>query len=623
MTIHRTNVYRNFYLRFYNHKEQFKIVIQSLLPIAAGGFVLFLNREKLQVVRDFFIILFIKRVKEKNEMKKKVISLILLLSMLFSVLSVGCGNREPELNIVDDKYRNFYEIFVYSYCDSDGDGIGDIQGLISKLDYLNDGDNSTDTDLGINGIWLMPIAQSTTYHKYDVVDYTSIDSEYGTMEDFQQFIEECHARGINVIIDLVINHSSSQNMWFQEACNYIIGLNGKEPSVEECKYFDYYNFTQEKDSGVYYPVGDSGWYYEAQFGSEMPDINLESELVRAEFAEITQFWFDKGVDGFRLDAVGEYYSGNTTRSVDALSWFVDMVKSQKEDVYLVGEAWDVQTVYSQFYASGIDSMFNFDFSQQSGTIANAIKKTSACDASVFGRKVEKLQENFGQYNENYIDAPFYTNHDTGRSAGYYAGEFGPAQTKMAIAMNQFMSGASFIYYGEELGMKGAGRDENKRAPMQWSSDTAAEGMCNGPAAMEEVTMKYGSLEEQQSDPLSIYNYTKQVLRYKNMYPEIARGSVDFIEEISTADICVFKKQWQEESILIIYNISENENIVDVTDISLGDSELEICGSLLTTYVGESAETESTEETQELIMPEELTLENGQIKMSPYSVVLLK
>lgn len=535
-------------------------------------------------------------------MKKKALSLVLVLCMLLGVLSTGCGSKEPELNVIDDKYRNFYEIFVYSYCDSNGDGIGDIQGLISKLDYLNDGDDTTDTDLGINGIWLMPMCQSTTYHKYDVVDYKSIDSEYGTLEDFKQLVEECHARGINVIIDMVINHSSSQNKWFQDACAYINGLDGKEPSVEECPYFDYYNFTQNADGSVYYQVGESDWYYEAQFWSGMPDINLESELVRAEFAEVTQFWFDMGVDGFRLDAVGEYYTGETGRSVDALNWFVDMVRSQKEDAYLVGEAWDVMQVYEQFYASGIDSMFNFDFSQQSGVIANAVKKTDGVDASTFGRKIEKLEERFSGYNENYIDAPFYTNHDTGRSAGYYAGEFSPAQTKIAGAMNMFMTGASFIYYGEELGMKGTGIDENKRAPMQWSSDPEAEGMCDGPAAMESITMKYGSLEEQLEDPLSIYNYFKQAIRLKNMYPEIARGSVDFIDEISTEDICVFNKQWEEENIWIIYNISQNENVVDVS--SLSDSKLKICGSLLT-------------------QEGELALEDGKITMSPYSIVLLK
>ncbi len=565
-------------------------------------------------------------------MIKRVISSVLTGCMLAGVLWVGArsniggvsgmaqdvlleqniedeaadSNKEEmlPLNIVDDKYRNFYEIFVYSFYDSDGDGIGDIQGLISKLDYLNDGDDTTDSDLGVNGIWLMPIAQSTTYHKYDVVDYMSIDKEYGTLDDFKQLIEECHARDIHVIIDMVINHSSSQNEWFLQATDYIKGLNGKEPSVEECPYFDYYNFSKDKTGNSYTQVGDTEWYYESQFWSEMPDINLESELVREEFAKITQFWFDLGVDGFRLDAVGEYYSGETGRSVDVLAWFNSMVKQQKEDAYLVGEAWDVLEVYSQFYASGIDSMFNFDFATHTGIIANTVSGLHGASASTFGKKLEKLTEDFGQYNQDYIDAPFYTNHDTGRSAGYYFGEFGTPRTKIAGAMNMFMSGASFVYYGEEIGMKGSGKDENKRAGMFWYADSNAKGMCKGPVNMDEVTMKYGSLEEQVNDPDSIYNYYKKVIRYKNAYPEIARGKVDFIEEISTEDVCVITKQYNEESITIIYNISENANVVDFAGSPLADAGLKISGMLLT---GE----------------ESVMLENNQLTMPSYSVVLLK
>lgn len=229
---------------------------------------------------------------------------------------------------------------------------------------------------------------------------------------------------------------------------------------------------------------------------------------------------------------------------------------------------------------------------------------SLFDASLYGRKVEKLEASFSGYNENYIDAPFYTNHDTGRGAGYYSGEYSPAQTKIAMAMNLFMSGASFTYYGEELGMKGTGRDENKRAPMQWSSNPDAEGMCDGPEAMEEITMKYGSLEEQQDDPDSIYNYYKKAIRYKNMYPEIARGRVKFIEDISSEDICVLRKQWEDESIVIIYNISQNENEVDLTGLLLEEPKLKVCGTLLT-------------------QEGEPKMEGEHITLSPYSVVLLK
>ncbi|MDE6940777.1 MAG: alpha amylase, partial [Lachnospiraceae bacterium] len=123
---------------------------------------------------------------------------------------------EQELNIIDDNYRNYYEIFVYSFYDSDGDGIGDLNGVIQKLDYIQ--------EMGFNGIWMMPIMQSPTYHKYDVVDYCSIDEAYGTVEDFQKLVEECHKRDINVVIDFVINHSSSEHQWFADACAYLKDL---------------------------------------------------------------------------------------------------------------------------------------------------------------------------------------------------------------------------------------------------------------------------------------------------------------------------------------------------------------------------------------------------------------
>ncbi|MCM1081821.1 MAG: alpha-amylase family glycosyl hydrolase, partial [Muribaculum sp.] len=116
---------------------------------------------------------------------------------------------EHELNIIDDNYRNYYEIFVYSFYDSDGDGIGDLKGVTSKLDYIQ--------DMGFNGIWLMPIMPSTTYHKYDVTDYYGIDPQYGTMADFDELVSECNKRGIKLILDLVLNHSSAQHEWFLNA----------------------------------------------------------------------------------------------------------------------------------------------------------------------------------------------------------------------------------------------------------------------------------------------------------------------------------------------------------------------------------------------------------------------
>ncbi len=508
------------------------------------------------------------------------------------------------LNVIDDNYRTYYEVFVYSFCDSDGDGIGDLQGLISKLDYINDGDDSTDTDLGCNGIWLMPVNPSPTYHKYDVADYYGIDEEYGTLDDFEELLEECDKRGIKVIMDLVLNHSSSQNPWFQEAYSYLQGLGDGNPSVEECPYFDYYHFTKEQGGG-YYAVEGTDWYYEAQFWSEMPDLNLDCEALREEISQITGYWLDMGVGGFRLDAVKEYYSGAPQTNIEFLSWLNDTVKAQKEDAYLVGEAWLPMTEYAPYYESGIDSVFNFAFADKDGIISKVL---NGSPASKYGETVASLQEVFGAYNENYIDAPFYTNHDLGRSAGYYVGDDSANQTKLAAAMNLFMSGSAFVYYGEELGMKGAGKDENKRAPMYWSMDAGAEGMCVGPADMDDVKMKFESLEEQQADAGSVYQFYKKVIKVRNQNPEIGRGVTEYLKDASTDTVCVLRKSYEgSEVILVFVTGAETENI-DLSSITVNGNP-----------IGEHSEVRAMLPTGE----EPIRLDGGKATMPGYSVMVLK
>lgn len=509
-------------------------------------------------------------------------------------------------NVIDDKYRTFYEVFVYSFYDSDGNGIGDLQGLIDKLDYINDGDPETDTDLGCNGIWLMPIMPSSTYHKYDVTNYEEIDPSYGTLDDFKTLITECHKRGINVIIDLVMNHTSSHHKWFREASQYLKSLpEGAEPDASECPYVDYYNFAKEQNGG-YCELEGTDWYYEAQFWSEMPDLNWDNDAIKAEFEQITKFWLDQGIDGFRLDAVKEFYTGNNEKNIEILRWFNDMVKSQKEDAYIVGEAWTDSTTYPQYYESSIDSLFDFAFSNKDGIIAKTVNGINK--ATSYGKNLVKMQELIRSYSDTAIDAPFYTNHDMARGAGYYSGDNSAAQTKIAEAMNLLMTGNAFLYYGEELGMKGAGKDENKRAPMYWSLDENATGMCDGPKDMEPIKMKYDSLEEQEKDGNSIYNYVKQVIALRNQYPAIARGEVAFDEGISDTNICAIQKTYEDEKLTIVFNISAESQTVDLTKSSLGaaadDTDLQIAGELI----------DGTEV---------VTLEDNTLTMPAYSIVILK
>ena len=436
--------------------------------------------------------------------------------------------QESSVLTRDGFCRTTYEVFVYSFCDSDGDGIGDLPGLLSKLDYINDGDPAGGEDLGMTGLWLMPIFPSNTYHKYDVTDFTGIDPSYGTLEDMDALLAACHERGMTVILDLPVNHTSTAHPWFQEAAGYLRSLPpGRDAVKEECPYVWYYQFARERYDG-YVPLPDSEWYYEARFWSEMPDLNLTTGEVRQELGDVMDFWLDRGVDGFRLDAVTSYYTDNPEAGIEFTRWLTDTAKNRKPSTYIVGEAWADQNTYAQFYRSGIDSLFDFAFAGRDGTISRVVN--GAEGLRYFAESMVREEELYASLNPSFVNAPFYSNHDMDRGAEYYAGG-DAAKVKLAEALNLLMTGNVFIYYGEELGMKGAGKDENRRAPMCWSDDPRAPGMCIGPAGMDEIWMEYGSLEKQMSDPNSIFSYIREAVRIRESMPVIGRGRTVRIPEL--------------------------------------------------------------------------------------------
>lgn len=208
-------------------------------------------------------------------MLKKILAIALMASMSVCTLA-GCSNNQADVREAvqsTDNYRNYYQIFVHSFSDSNDDGIGDIPGIINKLDYINDGDPNGGNDLGMDGLWLTPICQSESYHKYSVEDYCSIDNTFGTMEDFEKLSAECKERGINLITDLVVNHSSNKHPWFEKACEEV--KNGKLDG-----YAQYYHIVKEENkvgSCTYYPIGDTEYYYEANFSDTMPELNLSNQ----------------------------------------------------------------------------------------------------------------------------------------------------------------------------------------------------------------------------------------------------------------------------------------------------------------------------------------------------------
>lgn len=465
----------------------------------------------------------------------------------------GVADWEAQENVIDDNYRNYYQIFVYSFADSNGDGVGDINGIRSKLDYIE--------ELGFNGIWLSPIHESTTYHKYDVIDYYSVDDEYGTMEDFEGLMKECEERGIKIILDLVFNHTSSRHQWFVTATEYLKNLEeGKEPNLQECPYVGYYNFVKsEEATGAYYSVASSEYSYEGQFWDQMPDLNLGNEAVRKEIEEIANFWINKGVGGFRLDAAKEFYSGATDKNVEVLKWFSDYCKSLDENLYLVAEVWDTYGTIKSYYESGITSIFDYAFGDASGYLMSAVNTN---DGQKLSERFVSTQDGYLEANSNMINAPFLSNHDCGRISGFAAAN--PSKAKIAAALNAFMSGSSFVYYGEEIGLRGSGKDENKRAPMYWSDDTLEDGVCAGPPAMDTIEQTFGSYQQQKEDKYSIYWYYRNLYHVKNMFPEIARGTVAVMEDIEAKEICAISKTYEGETIYILFNLGKEEKTVTVS-----------------------------------------------------------
>ena len=330
----------------------------------------------------------------------------------------------------------------------------------------------------------------------------------------------------------------------------------------------------------------------------MPDLNLASENVRKEIEDIASFWLDKGVDGFRLDAAKEYYTGQVEKNVEVLSWFTNYVKSVDKDAYIVAEVWEKSDTIAQYYASGITSLFNFPMSQVDGRIGKTVLGIGG-DKS-FTEAVESIDSKYRAQNPAYIDAPFISNHDTTRVAAQYA--YNQDQIKYAAGLLLTESGSPFVYYGEEIGMASSGKkDENKRLAMYWS-DKDKTGIANDPVGADKVEQKFAPVDEQMEDENSIYNYYKKAIQIRNTYPEIARGTIQVVTGITQENVSALTKTWEDDSIGIIYNSSSEETKVSLKD--MGMEKMSVCNYLT-------------------VDGSEITSSKEEIKMPPYSIVFLK
>ncbi|GAB4580842.1 MAG: alpha-amylase family glycosyl hydrolase [Anaerolineales bacterium] len=455
----------------------------------------------------------------------------------------------------------WYEVFVRSFADSTTgplacDGEGDLQGLIEKLDYLNDGNPNTHTDLGITGIWLMPIMQSPSYHGYDVIDYYTVEQDYGTNEDFKRLIEEAHKRGIKVIIDLVLNHTSNQHPWFREST---------KPNSE---YRNWYIWSEGRNPGYAGPLGVA-WhpflddYYYGVFWSGMPDLNYTNPAVTAEMQNVIRFWLEEmGADGYRLDAikylVEEGEKQESTESTHA--WFKDFYKfykSVKPEAFTVGEVWSASVAVVKYIGDEVDTAFHFD-------LAN-----STLDAANLGKRimVDSQMTQTARMFAPHSYATFLTNHDQARVMSVLGTE-GEARTAAMMLLTH--PGIPFIYYGEEIGMTGTGPDENKRTPMQWSAeDYAGFSECFPwqPANKDYETVNVAA---QDADPSSLLNLYRALIALRNEHPALMVG--DYLKvETDVQPIYTFIRQVPGETILVVINLSR-EAVRDYS-ISLESSSL--------------------------------------------------
>lgn len=462
--------------------------------------------------------------------------MILCLALLIPMAACGGGDELPAEDLVDDSYDNYYEIFPYSFCDSDGNGVGDLNGITEKLGYVR--------DLGYTGIWLTPVNKTVSYHGYDVTDYKAINPKLGTMEDFEKLLAEAHGKGIRVIMDLVVNHTSNMHPWFQQGLAAAKAGNTSDP------YYDYYNFSATQPDG-YEKYGNV--FAEARFVSSMPDLNLDSEAVRGEISDIIGFWMEKGVDGFRLDAVRYYYFGDAAKSAAFTGWIKEEAVKHNPNAYIVGEDWSSASEIEQFYGSGADSFFCFPAQGADGyinrVISEAMHPVAPAPAQAAARYFSSMQT-VSSMAKGHIPAPFLCNHDTARIAGVLMRD--ETRIKFAYGLLSMYAGNTFTYYGDEIGMLGSANDPAKRVGMRWTDDTKPIYPPDANTKFEYYV--FDSVEAQLKDGNSILNYYKACNRARNAFPAIMRGTAERVP-CETEGALAVKKTYGDSSVTIVINFS--------------------------------------------------------------------
>ncbi len=495
-------------------------------------------------------------------------------SALFLALSVlvlsSCGRSDPyagdegqKVKLKKDTHSNYvfdsestnesgsmsYEIFVRSFYDSDGNGVGDLNGVTAKLPYLQ--------EMGIKTVWLMPIHPSPSYHGYDIKDYYNVNPDYGTLQDLDNLVREANSLNIDIMLDMVFNHSSRSHPNFRQSYNDYINNNTSADSKK-----DWYNWSTTNIGAKYGEL-----YYECGFGSDMPDLNLDSTTLRAEIENICKFWIQEhGIKGFRLDAVYHYYNTNTARNVEFLSWLDSVVKKYNSNFYMVGEAWIGDAVLTGYSASTMESFFRFD--NASGGDKSLINVAKGFNATNIFNSMYKYEKNIKQNNPNAYSSYFLSNHDQDRISK----NFDETQNKVAASILGLLPGTSFMYYGEEIqlvgtrttGLKDDGTDVKRRLPLVWSKNDKT-GECSFPQPerkdLDNVDQVELGVYDQLKANYSLLNHYKKVINVRNKYPFIKNGlmtSAQSLLETDLQSVIAYKIEDTKthEYIYVVHNLSE-------------------------------------------------------------------
>jgi oligo-1,6-glucosidase len=540
---------------------------------------------------------------------KPIFSLCLFSALiLFSSESTFAQNISVKTTPKNDskwwKEAVVYQIYPRSFKDSDGDGVGDLKGIISKLDYVK--------SLGVDAVWLNPIYTSPNDDNgYDISNYREIMKDFGTMSDFDLLLKEMHKRGIKLIMDLVVNHSSDEHEWFKQS-----------RSSRDNKYRDYYHWwPAEKGKPPYrwsfFDVNSDAWKYDAQtdsyylhyFSQKQPDLNWENPKVRNEVYDIMKFWLDKGIDGFRMDAfqfaskdttwpeLPKGYEKNIIKYYGVGPHLHDYLQEMNREVF---SKYDIMTVAEGAGSSPEDAMLFVDPDRKELNMAYHFESVDiGKHLKDFG--LVKYKDIFSRYDQAFKDkgwlAIFLANHDQPRMVSKFGNDtpkFRAISSKMLSTFIMTMRGTPYYYYGDELGMdnirfnsiddyhdvdtrnkyiglKNKGGDlnaflegqkqtsrENGRTPFQWDTTQNAGFTTGTPWLKVNPNYKTLNAEAQEKDPNSVLNYFRKLVQLRKKESTLVYGKYTLLDR-ENPNVYAYTRELDGKKLLVLLNFTDKDS----------------------------------------------------------------